>query len=74
LSSEKAKVVEAFWRTITKLEGQETLFLSALNSILENGESLYGFSKLPTPKSHAKPSKRKPATPEPTKILTKAAG
>jgi len=55
--------------------GEETLFLSALNSILENGESLYGFSKVPASKPQAKPSKRKHGpVPEPAKVLTKAAG
>ena len=51
---------------------QETLFLSALNSILMNGDSLYGFSKLPARKPRAKPSKgKKRPTSEPTKILAK---
>ena len=54
-------------------EGQETLFLSALNSILTKGESLYGFSKLPAPEEHAKPRKLKKAPgPESPKALAKA--
>jgi hypothetical protein len=42
---------------------QETLFLSAVTSILHSGESLYGFSKVPTQKPAAKPIRKKQPTP-----------
>jgi hypothetical protein len=38
---------------------QETLFLSAVTSILTSGESLYGFAKVPAPKPATKPSGKK---------------
>jgi hypothetical protein len=57
---------------------EETLFLSAVTSILTNGDSLYGFSPMPPRKPVAKPatkaakgSKAAPG-PGPTKVLTAA--
>ena len=52
---------------------QETLFLSALTSILTIGESIYGFSKLSTPKPAAKSIRKKqPSAPTAAKILAVA--
>jgi len=52
---------------------QETLFLSALTSILTTGESVYGFSKLPTPKPATKSSRKKqPPASTAAKILAVA--
>jgi hypothetical protein len=48
----------------------ETMFLSALTSILGSGESIYGFKKVPPPaaKSASKKSAKKPVATAPTLV------
>lgn len=57
------------------LEGtQETLFLSAITSILTSGESIYGFNKLQARKPATKPSGRKEIAPRKPAAAVAAAG
>ena len=51
---------------------QESMCLSAVASILTNGESLYGFNKVPSRKPATRPSRKKPAAAPAAKVLAAA--
>jgi hypothetical protein len=54
-------------------ESQESLCLDAITGIIETGESIYGFRKVPQPKKvvRAAPKKKQP---RPAAVLAQAAG